>query len=252
MILAVILITMVVVARRAYRLHLGRGCATGLLICMNFPKILKDGIIIIIPVMELTILFVLHWNLAMTVTAVPVTLVAEGQFAITTSHRRKMKGLTLIELLVSAAIMSLVAGISFAGYRLFYQQRAVNLAANSLYSQLALLRSQARNGVKDRQNCQTLLRYEVWWSPADYSLRARQVCDNWQQPWQTYNGDWQKKKVAINLVDGDDNNHFNWLPLSGALSGVSSNPAFFQIRTISRCRQISMYRNGTISLNSCQ
>ena len=159
-----------------------------------------------------------------------------------------MKGFTLIELLVVAVITSLLAGFGFAGYRLFVRHRAVRLATNALHSQLALLRSQARNGVRDR-NCDELLRYEVKWQSPD--LFARQVCKSWRQDWQKMANHWLISGVQITFRDGDDNSLFSFKPLSGQLGGVTWEPAIFRLQTTLKCQQIQLYKNGNIVLKSC-
>ena len=159
-----------------------------------------------------------------------------------------MKGFTLIELLVVAAISALIFGFGFAGYRTFVQRRAVRLASNSLYSQLVLLRSQARNGLKNR-NCDELLGYEVKWQSPD--LFVRQKCKSWQQSWQEITNHWSVGQVQIVFNDGDDNSLFTFEPLSGQLKDISWDPAVFQLQTASKCRQIQLYQNGNILLKSC-
>ncbi len=159
-----------------------------------------------------------------------------------------MKGFTLIELLVVGTIAALLSGFGFSGYRVFVQHRAVRLASNSLYSQLALLRSQARSGVKDR-NCDELLKYEIKWQSPD--LFARQVCKSWRQDWQKMANHWLVGKVQITFNDGDDKSLFFFKPLSGQLGGVTWDPAIFQLQTTLKCRQIQLYKNGNIVLKAC-
>jgi len=177
-----------------------------------------------------------------------LALIVEMPAVIITFHRHNMKGFTLIELLVVGAIGALLSGFGFSGYRAFIQHRAVRLTANALYSRLALLRSQARNGVRER-TCSELVRYEVkWQSP---NLYFRQICRNWQQAWQPVATGWLVGKVAVSFSDGDDNQMFSFEPLSGRLEDIASDPAVFSIRSADSCRQIELYKNGNISLKSC-
>ncbi len=158
-------------------------------------------------------------------------------------------GFTLIELLVSLAIGSLLLGMGIGGYRLFISHRQARLAANELYSQLLLIQSQARNGVKSR-SCARLDAYEVRWFNSQLAYRQR--CQNWQQAWQTLTANWYPSLGGgISFYDGDDNRQFLIFALSGRLGAINQDPAKFTIRVGGSCYQISLYKNGTLNLGSC-
>lgn len=160
-----------------------------------------------------------------------------------------MKGLTLLELLVSLAIASLLIGFSFAGYRFYLAKKQVDMAAQVLATDLAMLRSQARAGVKSRQ-CNELAYYEIW--SVNKSLKYRQVCDNYQQPWQTISEkEWQSLSNWL-YRDGDDNQKLRFLALEGRLSAVTTDPSYFRLYYQGRCRQVNLYKVGTIEEQACQ
>lgn len=122
------------------------------------------------------------------------------------------RGFTLIELVVTVAIMAILSGMSVVGYNKFNESQTVNQAANNLASDLRLAQQNALSGNKPTGCSGDLHGWKVVIASPSYRLWA--ICD----------ADVGDKTVTITplTLTATGGNDVIFAALTGAESGTTS------------------------------
>ena len=84
--------------------------------------------------------------------------------------RMRLQGFTLIELMVTTAIMMVLIGFSVVNYNAFNEKQHVSEAASNFKSQIRLAQSKALSGQKPVSGCTAFIGYTVTFTSSTYTI----------------------------------------------------------------------------------
>jgi Tfp pilus assembly protein FimT len=91
---------------------------------------------------------------------------------------KKTIGLTLVEILVTSAIVMTISGLGLAAYNDFNNRQILNATADELKNNLRQVRGWAMAGRKMTGCTDTLSGYQISFSPDDYQYQVAVLCPN--------------------------------------------------------------------------
>jgi len=91
---------------------------------------------------------------------------------------KKTIGLTLVEILVTSAIVMTISGLGLAAYNDFNNRQILNATADELKNNLRQVRGWAMAGRKMTGCTDTLSGYQISFSPGDCQYQVAVLCPN--------------------------------------------------------------------------
>jgi Tfp pilus assembly protein FimT len=148
---------------------------------------------------------------------------------------RKTVGLTLIEILVSSAIIMTVAGLGLAAYNDFNNRQILNSTADELKNNLRQARGWAMAGWKQSDCTGTLSGYQISFIPNNYQYKVAVLCPN---------------EIAVNTFSYSDKVTINYDHQSfvfQALTGETGDQIQIDLVLGTRSKSLNINSNGEIN-----
>lgn len=147
---------------------------------------------------------------------------------------RKTVGLTLVEILVSLAIIMTIAGLSLAAYTDFNNRQILNSTADELKNNLRQARGWAMAGWKQSDCTGTLSGYKISFNPDDYQYQVAVLCPN---------------EIAVNTFSYSDKVTINYDQsfVFQALTGETGDQIQIDLVLGTRSKSLNINSNGEVN-----